>query len=131
MALKLSLKPGERIVVNGAVIENGDRRSVFVIENRARVLRESDIMQPEDAVTPASLIYLAVMMMYIELEPGKALFADYDKRMREFTNAVTTAQALETCALINVHVANRDFYKALSACRELMAFEQTRLNNVA
>ena len=131
MALKLSLKPGERIVVNGAVIENGDRRSVFVIENRARVLRECDIMQPQDAKTPASLIYLAVMIMYIEPEPRRTQIDEYDKRMREFTGVVSTPEALDTCARINAHVANRDFYKALTACRDLMAFEQTRLNDVA
>lgn len=131
MALKLSLKPGERLVVNGAVIVNGDRRSVFVIENHARVLRECDIMLPHEATTPASLIYLAVMMLYIEQSPSKTLFSDYDKRLREFTGAVSTPEALETCARINAHVANSDFYKALSACRELLEFEKTRLSNVA
>ena len=47
MPLKLSLKPGETFVVNGAVVRNGERRGILLLENRARVLREKDIMQPE------------------------------------------------------------------------------------
>jgi flagellar protein FlbT len=36
MPLKLSLKPGEKFVLNGAVVQNGDRRSVLVLQNKAR-----------------------------------------------------------------------------------------------
>ena len=53
MALKLSLKPGEKFVLNGAVVQNGDRRGVLILQNRASVLREKDIMQAEDVTTPA------------------------------------------------------------------------------
>ena len=52
MPLKLSLKPGETFVVNGAVVRNGDRRGVLLLENQARVLREKDILHPRDATTP-------------------------------------------------------------------------------
>ena len=65
MPLKLSLKPGEKFVVNGAVIQNGDRRGVLLLQNKASVLREKDIMQPQDADTPAKRIYFPVMMMYL------------------------------------------------------------------
>ena len=61
MPLKLSLKPGEKFVLNGAVLANGDKRTSLVIQNKACVLREKDIMQPKDAKTPARLIYLAIM----------------------------------------------------------------------
>jgi flagellar protein FlbT len=40
MPLKLSLKPGERFVVNGAVLQNGDRRAVLLLQNKASILRE-------------------------------------------------------------------------------------------
>ncbi len=68
MPLKLSLKPGERFVLNGAVLANGDKRTSLVIQNKACVLREKDIIQPENANTPARRIYLAVMMMYLDGE---------------------------------------------------------------
>jgi len=43
LALKLSLKPGEKFVLNGAVVQNGDRRGVLILQNKASVLREKDI----------------------------------------------------------------------------------------
>ena len=75
MALKLSLKPGEKFVLNGAVVQNGDRRGVLVLQNRASVLREKDIMQSEDATSPARRVYFPVMMMYLE-EASAARFYD-------------------------------------------------------
>ena len=69
LPLKLSLKPGEKFVLNGAVVQNGDRRTVLLLQNKASVLREKDIMQPEEVVTPARMIYFPIMMMYLD-EPG-------------------------------------------------------------
>ena len=66
MPLKLSLKPGEKFVLNGAVVQNGDRRSALLLQNKASVLREKDIMQFEEATTPARRIYFPVMMMYLD-----------------------------------------------------------------
>ena len=45
MPLKLSLKPGEKLVLNGAVLTNGDKRASLIIQNKACLLRERDILQ--------------------------------------------------------------------------------------
>ncbi len=131
MALKLSLKPGERVAINGAVIINGDRRASFVIENKARVLRESDIMQLEDADTPAKRIYLPIMLMYLDASMRDEMQREYEDRLREFINVVTDANALKLCTDLAAHVANGNFYKALAGCRKLIEFEKLRLANVA
>ena len=131
MALKLSLKPGEKIAINGAVIVNGDRRSTFSVENKASVLRESDIMQPEEATTPAARIYLPIMMMYMDESIRTQCQPEYERRLTEFSAAIISAEPLAICAELNAYVANGDYYKALSACRKLMEFEKTRLENVA
>ena len=131
MALKLTLKPHEKAVINGAVIANGDRRASFTIENHANVLRESDIIQPEDATTPAKRVYLPIMLMIVGQERTEALFEEFETRLREFAGVVTDAEALQTCAALAAKVANGDYYKALSLCRTLIEFEKTRLPNVA
>src|SRR5437764_12476204 len=84
MPLKLSLKPGEKFVLNGAVLANGDKRTSLVIQNKACVLREKDIMQPEQANTPARRIYLAIMMMYLDGEASEEPFNEFALRMTEF-----------------------------------------------
>ena len=71
MPLKLSLKPGERFVLNGAVVQNGDRRGVLVLQNKASVLREKDIMQEDEATTPARRVYFPVMMYLDENEASQ------------------------------------------------------------
>ena len=88
MPLKLSLKPGEKFVLNGAVLANGDKRTSLVIQNKACVLREKDIMQPEDANTPARRIYLAIMMMYLDGEASEEPYNEFALRMTEFMGAI-------------------------------------------
>ena len=51
MPLRIELKPNERLIINGALIRNGDRRSVFMIENQCKFLRESEIIFEAEADT--------------------------------------------------------------------------------
>ena len=74
MPLKLSLKPGEKFVLNGAVLANGDKRTSLVLQNKACVLREKDIMQPDGATTPARRIYFPIMMMYLAPEDTETYY---------------------------------------------------------
>jgi len=131
MALKLTLKPGEKIAINGAVVVNGDRRTEFVVENKASILRESDIMRAEEATTPARLIYLPVMMMALDPAARKTLFAEFDKRLTEFAGVLSDPSALSLCLKISAAVANGAYYKALGHCRLLIEFENERLSHVA
>jgi flagellar protein FlbT len=128
MPLKLSLKPGEKFVLNGAVLTNGDKRTSLVLQNKACVLREKDIMQPEGATTPARRIYLAVMMMYLDGEVSEEPYNEFALRMTEFMGAVRNHQVLAACVDISRDVAQGGYYKALMACRKLFDFEQERLS---
>ena len=127
MPLKLSLKPGEKFVLNGAVLANGDKRTSLVIQNKACVLREKDIMQPENANTPARRIYLAIMMMYLEGEASEEPYNEFALRMTEFMGAIKTSAVLATCVDISRDVAQSNYYRALIACRKLFDFERERL----
>src|SRR5262245_65705053 len=69
MALKVELKPGERILIGDCVITNSDQRTRLLIEGAAPILREKDIMTPDRADTPAKRIYLAVQLMYTSRDP--------------------------------------------------------------
>ena len=131
MPLKLSLKPGEKFVLNGAVLANGDKRTSLVIQNKACLLREKDIMQPEDANTPARRIYLAIMMMYLDGEASEEPYNEFALRMTEFMQAISDRKALALCVEISKDVMNGAYYKALVQCRMLFDFEQERLTYVS
>ena len=128
MPLKLSLKPGEKFVLNGAVLANGDKRTSLVIQNKACVLREKDIMQPKDAKTPARLVYLAIMMMYLDGETSEEPYNQFALRMTEFMSAIRTGAARTLCIEISRDVMYGAYYKALMTCKKLFDFERERLD---
>ncbi|HET7333937.1 MAG TPA: flagellar biosynthesis repressor FlbT [Rhizomicrobium sp.] len=128
MPLKLSLKPGEKFVLNGAVLTNGDKRTSLVIQNKACVLREKDIMQPEDADSPARRIYFPIMMMYLDPDGSERHYNDFALRMTEFMGAIQNRAALAACLEISRHVMSTSYYKALMLCKKLYEFERERLD---
>ena len=131
MPLKLSLKPGEKFVLNGAVVQNGDRRSALLLQNKASVLREKDIMQADEAATPARRIYFPVMMMYLDQIEGQSFHDEFIERLSEFMGAVGNPDIRTDCVNISRHVMIKEYYKALMLCRKLIEYEDERLGNVA
>ena len=124
MPLKLSLKPGETFVVNGAVVRNGDRRGVLLLETQARILREKDLMPVEEAITPASRAYFAVMQMYLTGEnegPCYDLVAD---ALASLIAERGEDDARQRVLDISADVSSGNLYRALSACRKIVAAEK-------
>ncbi len=131
MPLKLSLKPHEKFVVNGAVMTNGDRKSELVVQNKASILREKDILQPDQITTPLRRIYFPIQMMYLESAQGTdnldAYYDNFSECMSDFMGAIKNAEVLNTCVGISRDVLAGQYYKALMSCRRLFAYEQERL----
>lgn len=131
MALKISLKPGEKFVVNGAVIANGERRATLIIQNKVSILREKDILQAEDVDTPVRRIYFPLMLMYLEEDEAKKYYDEFALRMTEFMTVVADPEVLSRCVEISADVMSRNFYRALMNCKKLLPYEEQRLSYVA
>jgi flagellar protein FlbT len=129
--LKLSLKPGEKFVLNGAVVQNGDRRGVLVLQNKASVLREKDIMQLDEVTTPARHIYFPVMMMYLDEAAAERQYEEFATRLTEFMGVVRNPVVLSDCIAISKHVMAREYYRALMLSRKLIEYEDKRLGHVS
>ena len=127
MALKVELKPHERIIIGNCVITNTDQRARLLIDGeKIPILREKDILTPETADTPAKLIYLAVQLMYISPEP-QVDHGTYFNLMRELvTVAPTTWPLIEN---INTNILNGELYHALKEAKKLVAYEKTLLDS--
>ena len=126
MALRIELKPGERILIGESVLINGDQRATFLIEGSAPILREKDILTPEQADTPAKRIYLAVQLMYTSRDP-RAHHEVYFALMRDIVQAApSTWSYVES---INNRILTGDLYKALKEARNLVHYEQELLEN--
>ncbi len=127
MPLKISLKPGEKFAINGAVITNGDRRTSMVLQNKASILRERDIIQQEDANTPARRIYFPIMMMYLDQGNFDTYYQEFTARIEEFMDTIKVPAVVERCVIINKEVANQNYYGALKSCQALFEFEEKLL----
>jgi flagellar protein FlbT len=128
MALKITLKPSERMVIGGAVIANGDSRSQFTIENRVPVLREPDIMSEEHADSPARLIYFVIQLMYIDSEHQSVYYGSYWRVAQELVQAAPFTVAF--IDPISEYILSDRYYLALKMAKKLMAYEEEALNSV-
>jgi flagellar protein FlbT len=128
MALKVELKPGERILIGDCVVTNSDQRTKLLIEGEAPILREKDIMTAERANSPAKRIYLAVQLMYTSRDP-RAHHDIYFKLMKDIVQAApSTWPYIES---INNHILTGEMYKALKDAKKLIAYEEELLANAS
>lgn len=126
--LFLKLAPRERILVNGVVIENGDKRSRLSIKSpNAHVLRLKDAIHPDSANTPVSrACYIAQLILSGDADPVEGrrqllvaieglsqVFDDRDSRqlLNDATDQVTSGNV----------------YQAMRRLRELLPREARML----
>ncbi len=129
MALKISLKPGERMFIGGAAVTNGATRCDLIIENDVPLLREKEILAPEDADSPCKRIYLAVQLMYLD---GTDRLAEHHRVYWELVRDVVNA-APSSIGLIDAmsdHILGGRYYQALRTAKRLIEYEQEVLQNV-
>jgi flagellar protein FlbT len=69
VALKIELKPNERVIIGDCVVTNVDQRARLLIEGKVPILREKDILSLSRADSPAKRIYLAIQLMYTAKRP--------------------------------------------------------------
>jgi flagellar protein FlbT len=128
MALKISLKPDERIIIGGAVVRNGGARSDFVIENSAPILREKDIMGLHDANSPCRRIYFAIQLMYVDEKNIAEHRTTYWQLVRDVTTAAPSTIGL--IDQISEHILHDRYYQALKLTNKLIEYEQGVMNHV-
>ena len=129
MALKIELKPGERMLIGGAVVKNGSRQtSALIIENNVPVLRGKDILSEKEANTPCTRIYFVIQLMYIDMENLAIHHESYWKLVRPFLKAAPRLTGLVD--QINEKILNGKYYQALKLAAELIAYEKEITGNV-
>lgn len=126
MALKVELKPNERIIIGQVVIRNDEQRTRFFIEGEAPILREKDILTAATADTPAKKIYLSIQLMYLVQDPTHE-HETYFQLVRDFMKAAPSS--LPHMTEINNRILSGDLYKALKAAKQLIAYEAELIEN--
>ena len=122
MALRITLRDGEKMIVNGAVIR-AVGRTQLCLENGVSILRGRDVMTPEDANTPAKRLYFACMMAYIDPDNIDSHRETIVVLVQDLLSAFQSLEAMTICATFAEKVATSQFYRALADCRWLIAYE--------
>jgi flagellar protein FlbT len=127
--LVLKLGPHERIMINGVVMENGDRRArLNVLTPEAKVLRLRDAIHPEEVNTPVRRVcYIAQLVLAGEADPDEAA-AQLARGVEQLAQVFRDDDSLGHLADAAAAVDERRFYQAMRALRCLLPREARLLS---
>ena len=129
MPLKLTLKPGERVIIAGAVLTNGPGVAHLRVENRVPLLRQKDILTESEATTPCKKIYFVIQLMYIGSGLTTELAQLYWDIVRDVLNAAPSTNDL--ISQISAYIVDSNFYQALKTAKKLISYEEELVNHVS
>ncbi|MDQ2065305.1 flagellar biosynthesis repressor FlbT [Xinfangfangia sp. CPCC 101601] len=126
--LVLKLGPHERVLINGAVIENGDKRSkLSIMTPHANILRLRDAIHPEEATTPVRRVcYIAQLVL-----SGDAVAGDTRHQLlrgiEQLSQVLVDPDSRSLLAQAGAAVMENEHYQALKALRGLLPREERLL----
>jgi flagellar biosynthesis repressor protein FlbT len=125
--LKITLKDGEKMVVNGAVLRASGRTTLW-LESEAAILRGREVMKPDEADTPARRLYFSCMMAYLDPDHLDKHHHDIVMLLGDLIGALSAPAAVAACAAVAREVAQGHHYRALTECRALIEHESHLLH---
>jgi flagellar protein FlbT len=128
MALKITLKPHEKMIIGGAVVTNGNYKCDLFIENKVPILRQKDIMNEKEANSPTRRIYFAIQLMYIDEQNLAQHHKIYWKLVQDFIQAAPAM--LPNVDQISNKILGGQYYQALKLARNLIDYEKEVLDLV-
>lgn len=123
--LVLKLGPKERVLINGAVIENGDRRSrLSIVTPNANILRLRDAIHPEEVNTPVRRVcYIAQLVLSGDAEKDEARIQML-RGIEQLSQALVDIDSREQLTAATDAVLDDQYYQALKLLRNLLPREE-------
>mgnify|MGYP001261416396 CR=1 FL=1 len=128
MPLTIDFKAGDKIIINGAVIENLGSNSKLSVHNQAAILRGKEILSEEDSKTPASRVYFALQCAYIFPQAQAEYVASFEAFLNEYLVACPSAS--EIGDVIRKEVESGMLYKGLKSAQKLIVHESNLLQSL-
>lgn len=126
--LVLKLAPKERLLVNGAVIENGDRRSrLSIVTPDANILRLRDAIHPDEVNTPVRRVCYAVQLVLSGDSESSEARLPLLRRIEELSQVFSDRDSRECLALATAALLAENHYRCLKALRALLPREDRLL----
>lgn len=126
--LVLKLGPKERLLINGAVVENGDRRSrLSIVTPDANILRLRDAIHPDEVTSPVRRVcYATQLVLTGDSDPDEARL-QLLRRIEELSHILTDTDSRHLLDTASNAVINNRFYQCLKALRNLLPREDRLL----
>lgn len=126
--LVLKLSAGERVVINGALLENGRKPArIRIVDDNVRVLRCRDAFLPEEIDTPVKQIYYAIQLLITgDLEVDEVMPA-IDIECAKLESVFSTIQA-GLFPVLRQMLARGNYYSALCHLRHILVLEKELLS---
>ena len=121
MPLKIEIKSGDKLVVNGAVMENVGSNATLLFLNEAAIIREKEILSQSESSTPASRVYFALQCAYMFPDKKDDYLKAFEELLGDYVKACPSAQPIGEKIKEKVNKGN--LYQAMRAIHELVLHE--------
>ena len=118
----IEIKSGDKLIINGAAIENSGPNTKLLIHNKSAILREKEVMSERDSVTPASRVYFALQCAYIFPEKKPHYLSLFDQHLGDYAEASPSSAPI--IDKIVEAVREDHLYKGLKAAQKLLKHEE-------
>ena len=126
--LVIRLRPHEKFVINGVVMENGERRAKLRIKSQdANVLRMRDALHPTEATTPVKQLYYTTQLVVTGDLEGEKTIPVLIAGLKDLYEALPDADCRLCIENVQKYINNGEFYKAMKSLKSLMPLEQKLL----
>ncbi|MEM6886506.1 MAG: flagellar biosynthesis repressor FlbT [Pseudomonadota bacterium] len=126
--LVLKLSPKERVLINGVVIENGDRRSrLSIMTPNANILRLRDAIHPEEAKTPVKRVCFAMQLVLSGDKSPEESHLPLLRQIEELSQVFTDVDSRTVLAEATRGLVEKQHYRSLKALRALLPREERLL----
>jgi len=125
MPLRIKLPAKERVIINGAVIENAGDATTIILHNRADILRRKEVMSEAEANSPARRIYYALQCAYM-FDEERPRYAEHARQfLHQYLEAAPSAK--DVADKIETFIDDDKLYNALRETQKLIDHEGERL----
>lgn len=121
-AMRISLRPGEKLYLNGAVLRV-ERKTSFTLLNDAVFLLDQHVMQAEEATTPLRQLYFIAQTMLMDPAGAGGCRQVFDESFHLLCETFEDRDVLTGMAAIGELMAADRVLVAMKAIRALTAIE--------
>lgn len=120
--MKLTLKDGERVFINGAVMQAEGKVTIQIL-NEADFLLENYVMQEVDATTPIRRLYYLTQAMLITPTSKATLLERFNVDLAAIKSSYIHIQEAKKLEIVDKFVQNGQVFDALKSLKKLFVID--------